>query len=214
MSAKAAVLLLFASLAFASGPSALPAPEAQLSLPGLDGSPQSLEQYRGNIVVLNFWATWCVPCREEMPLLVQAQQRYGPQGVVVIGASADDASTQPKIAPFLEELGIEFPIWTDATIAHMEGLGLGAALPATAILDRDGRIAFRILGVIEPEALEERIEHLLAGGAGDGPEPLLNTFGEEIHDDEHEHGHGHEHGEEEEHSHGGVGVEGASMVPS
>lgn len=206
MRATAAALFLFASLASATGQQA---PEARLALPNMAGAPQTLEQYRGHIVVLNFWATWCVPCREEMPLLVQAQERYGPQGVVAIGASADDASTQPKIAPFLEELGIEFPIWTGATIAHMESLGLGAALPATAILDREGRIAFRILGVIEREALAERIEHLLADSAGDGPEPLLNTFDEEMHDEN-----GHEHGEEEEHSHGGVGVEGASMVPS
>jgi thiol-disulfide isomerase/thioredoxin len=199
--------LLFASLAPASGPSE---PPAHLSLPNLQSEPQSLEQYRGQIVVLNFWATWCVPCREEMPLLVEAQKRYAEQGVTVIGASADDASTQAKIAPFVEELSITFPIWTGATIPDMERLGLGSALPATAILDRDGRIAFRIIGVIEPGALTERIEHLLSNRQGKALELLIDTLSEAMHEQEgHDHGHA-----EEEHTHGGVGVEGASMVPS
>ena len=178
-----------------------------LSLPDLSGNPQTLEQYRGRIVVLNFWATWCVPCRAEMPLLVDIQNRYAPRGVVVVGASADDESTKDQIKPFIEKLRITFPIWTGATTPQMEQLGLGAALPATAIIDQQGQIAFRIIGILERKDLTRRLDYLLSGRQGKAPEPLIDTLSTATHE-------GHEHGKEEEHAHGGVGVEGASMVPS
>jgi len=81
-----------------------PADIAQLSLKDLSGHPQSLDAHRGQIIVLNFWATWCVPCREEMPMLVKLQKDYAARGVTVIGPSADDEGTQKNIAPFLRKL--------------------------------------------------------------------------------------------------------------
>jgi thiol-disulfide isomerase/thioredoxin len=188
---------------------ALASEQTALSLPDLSGNPQTLEQYRGRVVVLNFWATWCIPCREEMPLLVHIQQRYAARGVVVVGASADDEGAQAQIKPFVEKLHISFPIWTGATTAHMEQLSLGAALPATAIIDQEGQIAFRIIGILEQEELIRRLDYLLSGKQGNAPGPVIDTLSEAAQDHE-----GHEHGEEEEHAHGGVGVEGASMVPS
>lgn len=188
---------------------ALAAEPATLSLPDLSGHPQTLEQYRGRIVVLNFWATWCVPCRAEMPVLADIQNRYASRGVVVVGASADDESTQEQIKPFIENLRITFPIWSGTTTAHMEQFGLGAALPATAIIDEQGQIAFPIVGILERKDLKQRLDYLLAGKHGKVPEPLIDTVSKAAHDHE-----GHEHGKEEEHTHGGVGVEGASMVPS
>jgi thiol-disulfide isomerase/thioredoxin len=188
----------------------VPSQPVELGLTDLSGTQQSVSQYQGRVVVLNFWATWCVPCREEMPLLVDIQNRYAGRGVVVIGASADDKSTQAQIQPFVQKLGITFPIWTEATTEHMKALGLAEALPATAILDQNGQIAFRILGVIERKDLTRRLDYLLGNRLGKPPEPLIDTLSEakEKHAD-------HEHGEaEEEHAHGGVGVEGASMVPS
>jgi thiol-disulfide isomerase/thioredoxin len=183
---------------------------AELRLPDLSGNEQRLSEYRGRVVVLNFWATWCVPCREEMPLLVDIQGRYATRGVVVIGASADDESTRGQIQPFIEKLRITFPIWTAATTGHMKALELGEALPATAILDQDGRVAFRIIGVIERKDLTRRLDYLLGGRRGRAPEALIDTLSKAR--EEHA---GHEHDEkEEEHMHGGVGVEGASMVPS
>jgi len=204
MNDRLAALCLVASVALA-------AEAPTLSLTGLSGNPQTLQQYRGRVVVLNFWATWCVPCRAEMPLLVDIQRRYNFKGVVVVGASADDQSTQAQIQPFIEKLGITFPIWTGATTAHIEQLGLGAALPATAILDREGQIAFRIIGILKRKDLARRLDYLLAGKQGKPPEPVLDTLSsaKDGHGQE-----GHEHGREEEHTHGGVGVEGASMVPS
>ena len=208
MNVKLAAFCAVASVALASHSSDRHA----LSLPDLNANRQTLEQYRGRIVVLNFWATWCVPCREEMPLLVDLQKRYASRGVVVVGASADDESTQAQIEPFVEELGIAFPIWIGANTADMERLGLGVALPATAIIDKDGRIIFRIIGPLKRKALAQRIDYLLSDKQGKAPEPLIDVLSEANPDDHDQEGH--DHGEDEEHSHGGVGVEGASMVPS
>ena len=163
-------------------------------------------------MVLNFWATWCVPCREEMPLLVSLQKRYGGRAVQVIGASVDDESTQAQIAPFIQKLKIRFPIWIGATIEHMQSLGLGSALPATAILDRDGQIAGRIIGVVDKNDLHQRIDWLLSDRTTPVPPPLLNTIEQHAHDRPDEHGHKHD--GEEEHEHGSVAIEGASSVPS
>ena len=116
---------------------------AALSLTDLTGNPQNIESYSGRVVVLNFWATWCVPCREQMPMLSALQKRYAGRGVVVIGASADDASRRGRIEPFLQKHRISFPVWTGATAVDMERFGLSTALPATAIIDQEGHIAFR-----------------------------------------------------------------------
>lgn len=192
-------------------------PPAALALPDMAGQPQSLENYRGRIVVLNFWATWCVPCREEMPLLEKFHREYAARGVVVIGASADDEKTQKHIAPFLKKAGVTFPIWTGATTQHMESLELGAALPATAILGRDGRILLRILGPLHEENLRARIEWMLGDRSAPMPEAILDTFKQAQDHTGHSHAKNQpkdEHKGEEEHGHGGVGIEGASTVPS
>jgi thiol-disulfide isomerase/thioredoxin len=186
----------------------------ELALRDLAGEERRLEEYRGKVVVLNFWATWCVPCREEMPMLERVAQQYAARGVVIVGASADAPETQEKIAPFVAELALTFPIWTGATTEHMQAFELGTALPATVLLDRDGRIAFRILGPLDEHELTERIEWLLADAAARGPKPeaTLDTFTRA--QAEHEDHAGHDHAKEEDHAHGGIGMEGASLVPS
>lgn len=160
-----------------------------------DANPVDIQEYRGKIVVLNFWATWCVPCKTEMPLLAEIHKSYAGRAVV-IGVSADDDKTIAQVRPFVESLNLPFPIRTGATTEHMEQLGLGHALPATAIFDRNGQIAFRIIGALDRKSLAKRIEYLLNGKQGKSPAAVLG------------------HVEDEEHTHGGVGVEGASMVPS
>jgi hypothetical protein len=147
-----------------------------------------------------------------MPLLVSLQKRYGAHGVQVIGASVDEESTQAEVAPFVQKLKINFPIWIGATLEEMESLGLGSALPATAILDRDGQIVGRIIGVVTKGDLQQRIDWLLSDRATPAPPPLLNTIEQHAHDHSHEHGHKHE--GEEEHEHASVAIEGASSVPS
>jgi thiol-disulfide isomerase/thioredoxin len=190
-------LLLLGSLPLFAGDA------AELSLADLRGEMRSLQEHKGNIVILNFWATWCVPCREEMPLLVSIQNRYADQGVVVIGASADEASTQNRIPEFLQKLKITFPVWVGANTRDMEKLGLGTGMPATAVIDQEGRIVGRILGTVEKKDLTYRIEYLLGNRAGPAPPPLVDQISK-----------AHQHEGEEKHSHGGVAMEGASTVPS
>ena len=200
-----------ACLAAAAMLSSLPSDRPALSLKGLEGTTRDLASHTGRIVVLNFWATWCLPCREEMPLLDDLQDRYGGQGVVFIGASTDDAGTRGNIQPFLEEHGISFRVWTGATVEDMERFGLSTALPATAIIDRDGQVAFRLLGPLKREQLVLRLDYLISGSQGPAPERLV-SLAPDSSDPREGDGHHHEHGEE--HAHGEIEGEHASSVPS
>lgn len=185
----------------------------EIRLKDLEGREQSLEQHKGKIVILNFWATWCRPCREEMPILVRIQNRYKERGVVVIGASADESGKEEEIARFVKQAKINFPIWIGATIAEMQQLGLPGALPATAVFDRDGTISGQIVGKVDEEDLLRRIDWMLGSRGEPAPPAFVNTM--EKHDHEHEPpGESKAQAEEEEHEHASVGIEGASTVPS
>ena len=141
---------------------------AEFRLKNLKGETESLSDYAGKIVVLNFWATWCVPCREEMPLFVQMQNRYAQSGVQFIAASIDVPEDRKKVEAFTKEFHLNFPVWADATIEHQASFGLGTAVPATGIFDRDGKLRFRIIGVSKQKDLQKRIDFL---NSGQMPEP-------------------------------------------
>ncbi len=126
------------------------------------GTEQRLSALKGRIVVLNFWATYCVPCRKEMPDLAAIQNEYAALGVQVIGASTDEAEDRAKVLQFVKETKINFPIWTGATSADMMRFGLGAALPGTVIVGRDGRIAKVISGIVNQADLKNQIDAMLA----------------------------------------------------
>ena len=161
-------------LAFLSH-SILAADSRPVNLPfkDINGNKAKVTDLRGKIVVLNFWATWCIPCRAEMPLLVQADKEYAPRGVTFVGASLDDRQTRSKIPDFVNEFKIAFPIWVGASTMDLDDLKLGQALPATAFLDREGRIVARILGQITKEELSERLEWLTGDRKGPAPDPLV-----------------------------------------
>ena len=103
--------------------------EIDLKLKDFSGVEQSLSSLKGRIVILNFWATYCIPCRKEMPDLAVIQNEYAALGVQVIGASTDEADDRTKVLQFVKETKINFPIWMGATTAHMLQFGLGSALP-------------------------------------------------------------------------------------
>lgn len=136
--------------------------EIGLTLKDPFGTEQSLSALKGRIVVLNFWATYCVPCRTEMPDLAAIQNEYAALGVQVVGASADEAGERAKVLQFIKETKINFPVWMGATTADMTRFGLGAALPGTIIIDRDGRIARVISGVVNAADLRKQIDGMLA----------------------------------------------------
>jgi thiol-disulfide isomerase/thioredoxin len=177
-----------------------------LSLKDLQGNQHDLSEFRGKIVVLNFWATWCMPCREEMPIFVRLQERRGAEGVQVVGASADEPGSEAAVEKFIHEMGVGFPIWIGATTVDMERLDLGTALPATAILDRDGTVVARAPGIVDEAGLNRWIDWLLGDRTASAPLPPIRVPIPPAAAE----GHGHDH-----HHHGtGVGLDGPSLVPS
>lgn len=136
--------------------------EVELTLKDPFGTQQRLSALKGRIVVLNFWATYCVPCRREMPDLAAIQNEYAALGVQVVGASTDEAADRAKVLQFVKETKINFPIWTGATTADMMRFGLGAALPGTVVVGRDGRVAKVISGIVNQADLKKQIDAMLA----------------------------------------------------
>jgi peroxiredoxin len=147
------VLLCFATAACQSGP--------QLSLKDLDGKIHSLADYRGKIVLLNFWATWCVPCRDEMPIFVEVQKKFGQRNVVILAASLDDARTQKYVRKFAKTYKMDFPVLLDASAELMAQFGLGETVPSTILLDTQGNIVDKIQGEARRKDLLSRLGRLV-----------------------------------------------------
>lgn len=109
--------------------------------PDLTGKMRHIKEWDGKILVINFWATWCAPCRREIPLLIDTQRRYGPQGVQIIGVALDDA---PTVAAYLRSTGLKvnYPLLAGDEAAMDIALQYGnirATVPYTVIVDRTGR---------------------------------------------------------------------------
>ena len=131
----------------------------QIELSDLEGAPWRLSDHRGKVVLVNFWATWCTPCRRETPDLVKVAQQYGPRGVAFVGVSMDD---QPKNAApaFVSHYGIPYPV-----LVPDSGFTLGnaiEALPTTLLVDRNGRLAKAYTGAVTAERLRSDLDRLLA----------------------------------------------------
>lgn len=133
----------------------------ELNLKDLFGADQKLAGMRGRIVVPDFWATYCGPCREEMPTLAAIQNEYATFGVQVVGAAADTLADQPKVVAYARERKLNFPVWLGATPADMTRFGVGSALPATVILDREGKIVWTKLGPVTEVELKAELDRLL-----------------------------------------------------
>ena len=134
---------------------------AGLALPDPDGKEQRLDQWRGKVVVVNFWATWCAPCREEMPEFIRAQKEHGPKGLQFVGIAVDQAD---KVSQFATEIGLNYPTLVGGFGAMELSKTLGntlMALPFTVVLDRKGAIAHTQLGVLKPDKLENIVKQLL-----------------------------------------------------
>ena len=152
------------SLKVLKGTPAKPTPlptDAVLALKDLTGAEQSLAGYRGRVVVLNFWATWCEPCKKEMPDLSAIQNEYAALGVQVIGAAGDAAADSAKVLKFIREYKLNFPVWVGASTDDMERFGVGKVLPATVIIDREGKIVWREIGIIKPLELRKELDKIL-----------------------------------------------------
>ena len=132
-----------------------------LVLPDAQGRDQPLAQWRGKILVVNFWATWCAPCREEMPHFVAAQARDGAKGVQFVGIAVDDVA---KVQAFAAEIGLNYPALIGGYGAIELSKTLGndlSALPFTIVLDRQGRVAYTQLGPLKATKLDDLLADLL-----------------------------------------------------
>jgi cytochrome c biogenesis protein CcmG/thiol:disulfide interchange protein DsbE len=134
-----------------------PAPE--LELPRLSGNGVgSLDDYRGQVVVLNFWASWCEPCREESPLLQRWHERLEKRGATVLGVDALDEIGHARA--FIDEYGLTYPMLRDGDGSSREPFGI-LGFPETFVIDRDGRIAAIQRGPVTDDFMRERVTPLL-----------------------------------------------------
>lgn len=170
--ASACLLAMLFSLAMATPPKPGAKP-VDLTLRNMQGERVHLRDYRGKVVVLNFWATWCGPCKDEMPMIAAAEKEYRDRGVVFIGASLDDGKTERHIPEFTSKYQVEFAVWKGASGDDLEKLAMGPAVPATAFLDKQGRIVARVSGEIRKNELDERIVWLLGDGTGPAPQAFV-----------------------------------------
>ncbi len=149
--------VLLAAPAAAADAGRTPAPAWQLK--DLDGRVVSSGQFKGKVVVLDFWATWCGPCRTEIPGYVALQKKYAADGLVVIGVSVDQGGPA-VVRQFVADEKIDYPIvLADDRIAGAFG-GVDA-IPTTFIIDRDGMIRYRKIGTMPAEAFEEILKPIL-----------------------------------------------------
>jgi len=129
----------------------------------INGRKLELADYKGKVILLDFWATWCGPCRIEIPGLVQLQERYRDQGLVVIGVSMDD-SVEP-VRDFYREFSMNYAVvMGESRITELYGGIIG--LPTTFLIGRDGRIYSKHMGATDVSVFEEEVKELLAGDTG------------------------------------------------
>ena len=134
----------------------------EFSLESLQGNTIHLSDYRGKAVLLNFWATWCQPCKIEMPWFEEMQKQYGPQGLQVVGIAMDDASKE-DITKFAKQMGVNYPILLGKE-AVGDAYGGVQFLPSTFFIDRDGKITDRIFGLKSRSEIEDSIKQALDSG--------------------------------------------------
>lgn len=147
---------LGAVLGVRSGPTTTP----QYDYVSLTGEPLSAESLRGKVVLVNFWATWCLPCRVEMPALDAMHRRHADSGFVVVGLAVDRVSTE-QVRAFVAERGVSYPIAhvgpeAEAAFGGVQGY------PMSFLLDRTGRIRHRVIGPVAPVSLELAVRRLLS----------------------------------------------------
>ena len=131
---------------------------APFALTTIDGKPLDLASYKGKVVLLDFWATWCVPCQSEIPHFVEFQNNYAAQGFQVVGISMDDGPD--PVRPFYQQYKMNYPVAMGSTqLAQSYGGILG--LPVTFLIDRNGKIAANYRGQTETSVIQQRLEALL-----------------------------------------------------
>jgi len=146
------------STSVAAGPAEVGAPAPEFTLPGLDGGTVALDDYAGKPVMVNFWASWCTPCRKEFPLFEAAQEKYKAQGLEIIGVSYNDIAFDSRA--FVESEGARWAFARDPDGRLAETYGV-RAIPQTFFIDGDGKIVSRLFGITSAEDLDAEIKRIL-----------------------------------------------------
>jgi len=129
-------------------------------LEDLSGATIRLSDYEGSIIVLNLWATWCPPCRDEVPALIRLQEEFGDRGVQVVGVSLDENGARQKVTDFTQSFGVNYPTPVDDGRIQ-EKYGPLSVIPTTYILDGGRNIRFYAPGYLEYAQMQEAVEELL-----------------------------------------------------
>jgi thiol-disulfide isomerase/thioredoxin len=169
---RLAILILGCSALAAAG--AKPVPD--LKFHDLDGRTQKLSSLRGSITVISFWATWCAPCREELPRLSVLKQQYADKGIRFLAISVDESKDRAKIEPYLQKQNITLDVWAGAGIDTLDRLQLGNVVPATIVLDKDGAPVGRILGEARDSDVTGYLDWLLNNRQGPAPAPQIKRY--------------------------------------
>ncbi len=127
-----------------------------------DGKNVSLADYKGKAVLLNFWATWCGPCKLEMPWLIDVQKKYAAQGFTVLGVSEDDGPAK-DVAAFAAKMGVDYPIVMSSDTMRKAYGGIDY-LPTSYYIGRDGKVLVEIGGIVSQSEIEANIKKILAAG--------------------------------------------------
>lgn len=130
-----------------------------LTLKDLRGRVHRLSDYKGKVVLLNFWATWCPPCRAEVPDLVRWQREYGKDGLQVIGITYPPTK-RADVRRFIRRRKVSYPVLLGAADTKTLFMG-GETLPVTVVIDREGKVRERIEGILLPEEFDEKVKPLL-----------------------------------------------------
>lgn len=141
-------------------PADAPPASFDFTLNDIEDKPVNLADFKGKVVLLDFWATWCGPCKVEIPWFIEFQERYGRDGFQVVGVSVDDKPEQLK--PYVAEMKMNYPVLQG--LGHddlMDAFGPILGIPVSTIISRDGKICGRHTGLSSKEAFEEEIKALL-----------------------------------------------------
>ena len=148
----------------------------KLALHDLDGNKTRLSDYQGQIVVVNFWATWCGPCKEELPRLGEIAQQYAAQNVAFILISIDEQKKLASVRDYIEQRKVTLPVWIGASIDILEQFSGTNIVPATLIVDEKGEIVRSINGEAQEEDVKQALDWLLGGRKGPPPADRVKRY--------------------------------------
>ena len=148
----------------------------KLTLRDLDGNKARISDYQGRVVVLNFWATWCGPCKEEIPRLGQMARQYADQQVVFVLTSIDEQKKWPAVRDYVGQQKITLPVWVGGSTDLVEQLSGINVVPATLVIDEQGEIVRVINGEARDEDVKEAVDWLLTGRKGQAPAERVRRY--------------------------------------